>query len=60
MDNLDENKIYLKGKRGEEDVKFLAILNEDGILAKKEGLIIERHHIDCLIDITNIERFDFS
>lgn len=60
MDDIEENKIYLKGKRGEEDVKFLALLNNEGVLAKKEGLMIERHHIDCLIDITNIERFDFS
>lgn len=61
MDSLKSREIYFTSKdiNGNER-RFMAVLNDDGVEARKYGLKIEWQHFDCLIDVTAIEKVDFS
>ena len=61
MDSLKSREIYFTSKDINGNKKrFMAVLNDDGVEARKNGLEIEWNHFDCLIDVTAIEKVDFS
>lgn len=61
MDSLKSREIYFisKDANGNER-RFMAVLNDDGVKARKDGLKIEWKHFDGLIDLIAIEKVDFS
>lgn len=61
MDSLKSREIYFTSKDANgNERRFMAVLNDDGVEARKDGLKIEWQHFDGLIDLTAIEKVDFS